>query len=133
MKLHKEASWVVCVALIVLLVANIFIQAKIKGPVVMFNAPVPDAGGDNLPQHSYVARRLNANPQDNAQEAAINIELWGTILGNPSMAFLFNPETGQQGLFRANDNFSGYRLVKISAGKVVLERGGWLGTDSEGQ
>jgi type II secretion system protein C len=67
---------------------------------------------------------LSARPVDPAQDIKIGLELWGTILGSPSMAFIFNPDTNQQGLFRLNDNVQGFRLVKISSGKIVLEKEG---------
>jgi type II secretory pathway component PulC len=121
MKLHKDFVWVTCVSIIALLVLNIAVQnIRSKNPSVVFRTPAADEL--SAPGPVSVARRLSARPAAGEQDAKIAIELWGTILGNPSAAFLFNPDTNQQGLFKLNDTMSGYRLVKITAGKVVLEK-----------
>lgn len=122
MKLHKDLIWVACVGVIGLLVANIFIQNLMRGPAVVFN--VPQIKDSKPAERVSVARRLSPRQDAARPDIAINMELWGTILGNPSMAFLFNPDTEQQGLFKLNDMFNGFRLVKISSGKVVLEKDG---------
>jgi type II secretion system protein C len=87
---------------------------------------MPSETGDQAAQQRPVsiARRLSARPVDDAKDVKMGLELWGTILGKPSMAFIFNPDTNQQGLFNLNDNVQGFRLVKISSGKVVLEKDG---------
>jgi type II secretion system protein C len=70
------------------------------------------------------ARRLSAKPVPEEIDPNINLELWGTILGNTAMAFIFNPDANQQGLFRVNDNVQGFRIVKISSGRITLEKEG---------
>ena len=122
MKLHKDVLWVTCIAAIGLLVVNLFVLTRMRGPAVVFN--VPEMKDTRPVERVSVARRLSARPDETKPDIAINIELWGTILGNPSMAFLFNPDTEQQGLFKLNDTFNGFRLVKISSGKAVLEKDG---------
>jgi type II secretion system protein C len=123
MKLHKDFIWVICVSIIGLLVLNIFIQNNAnKGPSVVFRAPAGEAPATQ--ERVSVARRLSARPVAGEKDITITMELWGTILGSPSMAFLFNPDTNQQGLFKLNDKVNGYRLVKITSGKVVLEKDG---------
>ncbi|MDD4940355.1 MAG: hypothetical protein PHS64_06660 [Candidatus Omnitrophica bacterium] len=123
MKLHKDFIWIVCVSAIGLLVLNIFLQNwRQENPRIVFRQSLPDEAQPR--ERVSVARRLSARPDDTRPDIAINMELWGTILGNPSMAFLFNPDTNQQGLCRLNDSFSGFRLVKIKSGKVVLEKDG---------
>jgi type II secretion system protein C len=108
-----------------LLVLNIFIQTRLNtDPKVQFRMP-SEAGDQAMQQRPVsIARRLSARPVDPAQDVKMGLELWGTILGNPSMAFIFNPDTNQQGLFKLNDDVQDFRLVKISSGKVVLEKEG---------
>ncbi|HOU36315.1 MAG TPA: PDZ domain-containing protein [Candidatus Omnitrophota bacterium] len=122
MKLHKDLIWVTCVAVTGLLAVNIFVQNRLRGPALVFN--VPEIKDSKPAERVSVARRLSARQDTARADISIKIELWGTILGNPSMAFLFNPDTEQQGLFKLNDTFNGFRLVKISSGRVVLEKDG---------
>jgi type II secretion system protein C len=123
MKLHKDFVWVTCVSIIGLLVLNIFIQNKMNPhPSVVLQMPAREDQPSQ--QRPSSVRRLSARPVEDVQDIKIGLELWGTILGSPSMAFIFNPDTNQQGLFRLNDNVQGFRLVKISSGKVVIEKNG---------
>jgi type II secretion system protein C len=124
MKLHRDFIWVTCVSVIALLVLNIFIQNKPRiSQAVVFRAPATQELA--LQDPPSIVRRLSARPaSDPGGDITVNMELWGTIIGNPSMAFLFDPDTSRQGLFKLNDTVDGFRLVKISSGKVVLEKEG---------
>jgi type II secretion system protein C len=123
MKLHKDFVWISCVSITALLVINIIVQNNLnKNPEVVFRSSEIDKGSP--PDRISVARRLSARPVSVAPDSKINMELWGTITGDPSMAFLFDPETNRQGLFKLNDTVNGFRLTRISSGRVVLEKDG---------
>jgi len=121
MRLHKDFILVACVSIIALLVLNIAVQNGVnKTPSVVFRqTAIEEQPSQERP--SFV-RRLSARVQEDKPDIAVNMELWGTIIGNPSMAFLFDTDTNRQGLFKLNDTVNGFRLVKISPGKVVLEK-----------
>ncbi len=124
MKLHKDFVWVTCIAVTVLLLANIFIFGYFTpGPTVDFaviNQNSDEHGGAVVARPSFVRRLKKVSREPETPVAAPDLELWGTINGNPSMAFIFNPETNQQGLFKVNDSVNGYRILKISSGKAVV-------------
>jgi type II secretion system protein C len=124
MKLHREYIWIACVSAIALLILNMIVQNRMNvNPSVVFRSPAADEQAPREPQS--VSRRLSARPAGASEsDTTINMELWGTITGKPSMAFIFSPDTNQQGMFRLNDTVNGFRLVKISSGKIVLEKNG---------
>ena len=52
------------------------------------------------------------------------LELLGTIMGQPSMAFIYNPQTQSSGLYKVNDIVEDSKIAQILSGKVILEKGG---------
>jgi len=127
MKLHKDFIWIFFVSVTVLLIANVLIFGYFTpGPTVEFafmNAQNTAPGSASAAKPSYI-RRLKIKPVSDKSAVAPDLELWGTIKGNPSMAFIFNPKTDQQGLFKLNETVNGFQIVKISSGKAVIEKDG---------
>ncbi|MCX7926573.1 MAG: hypothetical protein N2606_00305 [Candidatus Omnitrophica bacterium] len=69
---------------------------------------------------------LNLTRQQVNQKSVVfpEIELLGTILGNFSVAFIFEPSTGKSCLYRLGDTIDGALIINISKGKIVLEKQG---------
>ena len=52
------------------------------------------------------------------------LELLGTIMGNPSMAFIYNPQAQSSGLYKVNDILEDSKITQILSGKIILEKDG---------
>ncbi len=54
------------------------------------------------------------------------LELIGTLIGHPSMAFIYNPQTQSSALYKENDSLEGAKISQILPGKIILEKGGMI-------
>jgi type II secretion system protein C len=50
-----------------------------------------------------------------------NLQLLGTMIGEPSVAIIFDPDSRERGLYHLNDTVDSARIVCISAGKILLQ------------
>ena len=63
-------------------------------------------------------------PFKNRKLQMSKLELLGTIMGQPSMAFIYNPQTQSRGLYKTNDSVDDFKICKILSGKIILEKDG---------
>ena len=68
----------------------------------------------------------HAFPSVNDQSDSMDFpfELHGTIIGSKSLAFIYNTETGKNGIYHLNGEIDGYQITAIVPGKVLLEKNG---------
>ncbi len=65
-----------------------------------------------------------AFPVKESKVFAAKFELLGTIMGTNSLAFIYDPQTRSRRLYKINDKVDDFRISKILAGKVMLEKDG---------
>ncbi len=63
-------------------------------------------------------------PDEERRAQFARLELLGTIMGQPSMAFIYNPQTQSSGLYKLNDIVEDAKISQILSGKIILEKGG---------
>jgi type II secretion system protein C len=63
---------------------------------------------------------------EDINETKLNLELTGTVVGEgrESRAFILDGESGEEGLYYANDYVMGARILKIMKDRVILNVGG---------
>lgn len=120
MKLHKkDYLWLAGLAAGVLLLVNIFVQGIVQQSKIDRLQPAQD-------EKPAVARESPAGPET-GQERDIsfpNLELLGTMLGKPSVAFIWNPATAGSCLYKVGDTVEGAKVAAIFSGRVVIEKEG---------
>jgi general secretion pathway protein C len=57
-----------------------------------------------------------------------HLRLLGTIVGNPSLVFVFNHNSGKKEFYKINDMVNDVRIIGISSGKITLRK---MGRDQE--
>jgi general secretion pathway protein C len=123
MKLRiKKHLWLVGLAAAGLLFLNIFLQMSFQkkhSPDVRLAEEIqPQEAKKNPPVLKTEFRAEEKKAQ------LVQLELLGTIMGDTSMAFIFNPQTQSSGLYKVNDKVEDFKIAKILAGKVILEKDG---------
>ncbi|OGX17990.1 MAG: hypothetical protein A3K83_04150 [Omnitrophica WOR_2 bacterium RBG_13_44_8b] len=117
----KDLPWIIPLSISVLIFFNIIVQENIH----------KFRGFKNAEFNRYV--ELNKAlfslpvPQSLSEEdmsAYLPFELHGTIIGNRSLALIYNSDTEKNGLYGLNDLVGDYTLAIIAPGKVLLEKGG---------
>jgi len=114
--------WTVVLSAAALLFLNILIHAGLRP-----NRPVLS---EETTETAATAQKkdpaVSSAPMKQARVAFVpRIELLGTVLGNPSVAFIYDPETDRSGLFKQNDLIAGVRVVSIDSGKIFVEKDGF--------
>lgn len=71
---------------------------------------------------TFVEPASQAVSDDENTQVVLRSELWGTLIGVHPMAFIYDPDTDKGCVYRLNDTVEGHKLVRIEAGKIVLER-----------
>jgi general secretion pathway protein C len=118
----RDHYWLAGLVIAILLLSNIAIQAtfhKSRIADIQFSEEVPNVESKDT--------AIIAGPRVPAKERKSQItklELLGTILGQPSMAFIYNPQTQTSGLYKINDSLDNFKISKILPGKILLERAG---------
>jgi general secretion pathway protein C len=125
MKIHKKNYiWITALSISGLLLLNILISLnshhKIEGKISF--TELPSAIEDNKPIEPTTLSLQPVQKQGSKQFS--HLELLGTLIGNSSLAFIYNSDTKTQGLYRINDLIGDLKIVNIFPGKVLLEKDG---------
>ena len=86
-------------------------------PVLLLTAPKDGAESPALPEPASQIESTDENT-----EVVLRCELWGTLIGDHPMAFIYDPDTDKSGVYRLNELVNSFKLVAIQSGKVILER-----------
>jgi type II secretion system protein C len=106
----------------VLLIANLLLQAGLRKHR---DIEVQPAEESQLQETSKPVSVSRVSFPDDAKKAQFaRLELLGTIMGKPSMAFIFNPQTRSSGLYKINDIVEELKIAQILPGKIILEKDG---------
>lgn len=110
--------------LAVLLFLNIFVQISFRrAPIISKPAySLVDSGKDDN-AISLPSENINP-PKEGKDNAPLPFELRGTIIGSPSLAFIYNSETDKYAVYKRNDFISGYKILNIRPARVTLGKNG---------
>jgi len=120
----KDSVWVTGLAVSVLLLLNIFIPGNSRRQIVLDRQifiPRAIEGSAELPEIKKPLIRVTGEENTGF---SINLELLGTLIGNTSLAFIYDTGANHPGLYRLNDTIGGFKIVGIMAGKVILAKDG---------
>ena len=117
----KDYVWVVVLGVAALLFLNILVQVGLRPRKVILPEVAETKSSPIKKAESTVAAQV---PQAQKIAFAPKLELLGTILGNPSVAFVYDPATDRSGLYKKNDSIGDLKVVKIESGKIVVEKDG---------
>jgi len=107
----------------VLLFLNIGLQMSLRKHRkidIQFSEEPRNKESVKVPETSHIS--LPADTLDNSR--ITQLELLGTTMGNSAVAFIYNPQDQSRGLFKKDDNVSGFKISLILPGKVILEKDG---------
>ena len=119
MKYLKDNLWIIGLVVAVLLFLNIFIQSKKSHSYYTENQPYP---ANDLT--AKLNRRVSVGEESLKPSLNLNLELLGTIIGNPSLAFISELVSSKYGLYKLNELVAGAKIVSITPGRVILDRDG---------
>ncbi len=122
----KDNLWILGFIIAVLLVLNILIQTNSHR---YYQESQPVLSDKTSRSHSVnnATQMLNSQVSDKQEgktSPALNLRLLGTIIGEPSLAFISDLTSGKCGLYKLNGIIAGAKIVSITAGKVTLQRNG---------
>ena len=125
MSLHKkDILWQGVLGLAVLFFLNIFVALNFRHSPVIDTAVYfpPAASKDNKPLNLSSG---NIPPAGGDKDSALlPLELRGTIIGSPSLAFIYNSDTDKYAVYKLNDLIAGYNILNIRPAKVILGKSG---------
>lgn len=120
----KNSFWAIPVTAALLFFLNIFIQEGID-KLRFKEKKIPYA---LAPRDNNNAPKRENMPADELREKKVNdfppLELRGTIIGNPSLAFIYNANTNSQKVYKLNETIADYKIMRIAQAKVTLVNGG---------
>jgi type II secretory pathway component PulC len=118
----KDHLWIIGLSAAILLLLNVSVQGLIHKR---------QAGDTRIPENTlpveYKEPAVISRPANPVRESKImfaKLELLGTIMGNPSLAFIYEPQTQSRRLYKTNDRIGDFIISKILSGKVMLEKDG---------
>lgn len=123
MKFSRDIPLLVCCSVIVVLVANIFLQyhqiryggvLSRKGRKAVVRVEKSSAAG--------VSEEMSFDTV--VEHPEIPLRLLGTVIGTPSLAFIFNSNTQKRNLYHEQDSVEGFFIKRINAGKIEVEKNG---------
>ena len=127
LKYGKDKAWVILIGVAFLFFIHIFIlknshhsfkyTLELKEPIIsnLTNAePMP-------------VEKDYSNIQKESPSLQVNAKLLGTIVGEPTVAFIADLDLNYSRTFRVGDKICGARIVKIADGHVIIEKEGLRG------
>lgn len=105
---------------------NIFVQINSRRPQAVDKpAYYPAELCKNTKPLSLTSENINPI-KENIDNAPLGFELRGTVIGNPSLAFIYNSYTDKYAVYKLNDLISGYKILTIRPARVLLGKNGAL-------
>jgi type II secretory pathway component PulC len=123
MRIHKQdLSWIIILIVSGFLFLNIFIPRNTQLKLSLKNdLPVTQFPPPAKTRSQVISEVLNKLERGvPAQTPPNHLELLGTIIGPPSLAFIHNLKTDIQRLYRINDFIEDLKVIGIMRGKVLL-------------
>jgi type II secretory pathway component PulC len=120
---RRDFPWVIILGVAVLFFLNIFIIAnsqKYKNFDKQTYLP-PELSTDNKSLIRPLSQKNNAIIEDK-ENYYLPFTLLGTIIGNPSLAFIYNSNTDKHRVYKPDDSIDDYKILVIKPGKVILEK-----------
>jgi len=120
---RRDAPWVIILGVAVLFFLNIFIIAnskKYKSIDKQSYLP-PELSRDNKSLSHSLTRGTNAIREDK-EGYRLPLTLLGTIIGNPSLAFIYNSNTDKHRVYKLGDFVDDYKIIVVKPGKVILKK-----------
>lgn len=125
MRIHKgDILWLVILGLAVLSFLNIFVSLNSRHfPVIDKAAYFPSQSSKGNQPLNLPSRNINS-AGEGKDSAPLPLELRGTIIGSPSLAFIYNSDTDKYAVYKLNDLIAGYKILDIRPAKVILGKSG---------
>jgi type II secretion system protein C len=128
MRFLKDNLWVVGLIVSGLLFLNIFIQGRRlysieENQFYSYQELGKDSRAFASLEILNSIRSLRSRT-DTKFSLVLNLELLGTIIGSPSLAFISCSDSEKHGLYKLNDVVAGARIVSITTGGIILEKDG---------
>ena len=120
---RKDLSWVVILVASGLFFINIFVPRNIHLKLSIKNdLPVTESPPPAKTRSQVIDEVLNKLERGVPEETpSLNhLELLGTIIGAPSLAFIHNLKTDIQRFYKINDFIEDLKIIGIMRGKVLL-------------
>ena len=120
---RRDFPWVIILGVAVLFFLNIFIiinSQKYKNFDKQTYLP-PELSTDNKSLIRPLSPKNNAIIEDK-ENYYLPFTLLGTIIGNPSLAFIYNSNTDKHRVYKPDDSIDDYKILVIKPGKVILEK-----------
>lgn len=125
MKIHRgNLIWISVLGLAVLFSLNIFVHSSSRPyPVIATPADHPSALNRNNKPLVFLSENISPIREDK-DGVPLPFELRGTIIGSPSLAFIYNSHTDKRAIYKPNDLIGDYKILKIGPAKVLLVKNG---------
>jgi general secretion pathway protein C len=123
MKFSRDVPLMIYCSVIVILVANIFLQYH----QIRYGGFLPRKDRNAVVR---VEKSSSAGVSEDiffdaeVEDSDIPLKLLGTVIGTPSLAFIYNGNTRKRNLYHEHDNVEGFFIKRINAGKIDVEKNG---------
>ena len=125
MKIHtKDYIWITVLSISGLLLLNIFIPKSTNRHLVLDRQIFIPETSEESSKSAEVKKSIIQLTTEESRGFITNLELLGTLIGNTSLAFIYNSETNHPGLYKINDKIGDLKIVSILPGKVLLDKNG---------
>jgi type II secretory pathway component PulC len=116
--LKKDLSWIIILVISGFLFLNIFIP---RNTHLKIDHPIPNPTPQTQTQtQSNIKPPIDFTKTEEEIKPPNHLELLGTIIGPPSLAFIHNLKTDLQRLYKINDFIEDLKVIGIMRGKVLL-------------
>jgi len=129
-KVKKNAVnniWIIIPFILIVFLVSVGFQTKkflslSSSPDREIRLLIQNKNKQNLPEEVFKQRGVNTVSFDP------HLRLLGTIVGNPSLVFVFNYNSGRKESYKINDMVNDVQIIGISSGKITLRK---MGHDQE--
>lgn len=121
---NKDIGWMSIMGIAVLLFLNIFFQEVFRRPAFINGQEYLIADSRKYSKPASLPLTGIDTPREVKNNAPLPLELRGTIIGSPSLAFIYNSETDKYAVYKRNDFISGYKILNIRPARVTLGKNG---------
>lgn len=122
----KDLGWMSVMGAAVLFLLNIFVQINFRRQSAVYEGEYSPADSEK-DDKTLSLPSANINPVvENKGIAPLPFELRGTVIGYPSLAFIYNSDTDKYAVYKLNDFISGYKILNIRPARVTLGKDGAL-------
>jgi type II secretion system protein C len=120
----KDSLWIINLAMSALLMLDVFLSDLRMYSILdqqLLLTEISQEGNIPLEPINLASEKM---PQENIEPVSPPLELRGTIIGEPSLAFIYNSNADTHKVYKLNDTIDDFKIVSIIPAKVILARNG---------